>query len=169
MDRTKITLIRPLILLSEKDTRRYVKKNNKKVRSIGKIVLIIGIVILILGIVAIIFGFTGFGNTFVNGIESADVVDGDDTQMFKGVFGSFGFIALGVFMSFIGSTMTIIGLSLIITSHRREISAYTTQQSMPIMQEGIEKITPTVADAAGTIAKSINNGINDSNKDNSNE
>ena len=31
MDRTKITLIRPLILLSEKDTRRYVKKNNKKV------------------------------------------------------------------------------------------------------------------------------------------
>lgn len=147
---------------------RY-QKNNKKVRSIGKIVLIIGIVILIFGIVAIIFGFTGFGNTFVNGIESADVVDGDDTQMFKGVFGSFGFIALGGFMSFIGSTMTIIGLSLIITSHKREISAYTTQQSMPIMQEGIEKITPTVADAAGTIAKSINNGINDSNKDNSNE
>ena len=31
MDRTKITLIRPLILLSEKDTRKYVKKNNKKV------------------------------------------------------------------------------------------------------------------------------------------
>ena len=31
MDRTKITLIRPLILLSEKDTRRYVKKHNKKV------------------------------------------------------------------------------------------------------------------------------------------
>lgn len=143
---------------------RY-QKNNKKVRSIGKIVLIIGIVILILGIVAIIFG----GNTFVNGIESTDVVDGDDTQMFKGIFGSFGFIALGGFMSFIGSTMTIIGVSLIITSHKREISAYTTQQSMPIMQEGIEKITPTVADAAGTIAKSINNGINDSNKDNSNE
>ena len=69
---------------------RY-QKNNKKVRSIGKIVLIIGIVILILGIVAIIFGFTGFGNTFVNGIESADAVDIDDTQMFKGVFGRFGF------------------------------------------------------------------------------
>ena len=31
MDRSKITLIRPLILLSEKDTRRYVKKNNKSV------------------------------------------------------------------------------------------------------------------------------------------
>lgn len=145
------------------------QKNNKKVRSTGKIVLIIGIVILILGIVAIVFGFTGFGNTFVNGIESADVGDIDDTQMFKGIFGSFGFFALGGFMTFIGFTMTIIGLSLIITSHRREISAYTTQQSMPIMQEGIEKITPTVADAAGTIAKSINNGINDSNKDNSNE
>lgn len=29
MDRTKITVIRPLILLSEKDTKRFVKKNNK--------------------------------------------------------------------------------------------------------------------------------------------
>ena len=33
MDRTKITLIRPLILLSEKDTRSFVKKNNKTVMS----------------------------------------------------------------------------------------------------------------------------------------
>ena len=31
MDRTKVTLIRPLILLSEKDTRRFVKKYNKPV------------------------------------------------------------------------------------------------------------------------------------------
>ena len=31
MDRSKITLIRPLILLSEKDANRYVKKNNKTI------------------------------------------------------------------------------------------------------------------------------------------
>lgn len=31
MDRSKITLIRPLILLGEKDTKRFVKKNNKKI------------------------------------------------------------------------------------------------------------------------------------------
>ena len=31
MDRSQITLIRPLILLSEKDTNRFVKKNNKQV------------------------------------------------------------------------------------------------------------------------------------------
>ena len=31
MDRTQITLIRPLILLSEKDANRYVKKNNKTI------------------------------------------------------------------------------------------------------------------------------------------
>ena len=31
MDRSKITLIRPLILLSEKDTKHFVKKNNKAV------------------------------------------------------------------------------------------------------------------------------------------
>lgn len=31
MDRSKITLIRPLILLSEKDTKRFVKKNKKEI------------------------------------------------------------------------------------------------------------------------------------------
>ena len=31
MDRSKITLIRPLILLGEKDTKRFVKKNNKAI------------------------------------------------------------------------------------------------------------------------------------------
>lgn len=31
MDKTKITLIRPLILLSEKDTQRFVRKNNKNI------------------------------------------------------------------------------------------------------------------------------------------
>lgn len=31
MDRSKITLIRPLILLSEKDANRFVKKNNKQI------------------------------------------------------------------------------------------------------------------------------------------
>ncbi len=31
MDRSKITLIRPLILLSEKDTKRFIKKNKKEI------------------------------------------------------------------------------------------------------------------------------------------
>ena len=31
MDRSKITLIRPLIFLGEKDTKRFIKKNNKNI------------------------------------------------------------------------------------------------------------------------------------------
>ena len=31
MDRSKITLIRPLILVDEKDTKRFIKRNNKSV------------------------------------------------------------------------------------------------------------------------------------------
>ena len=44
-------------------------------------------------------------------------------------------------------------------AHRREITAYTTQQVMPVAQEGIEKITPTVANAACSIAQSISKGV----------
>ena len=50
-------------------------------------------------------------------------------------------------------------------SHRREITAYTTQQVMPVAQEGIEKMTPTVADAAGSIAKSVSKGIQEGKKE----
>ena len=52
-----------------------------------------------------------------------------------------------------------------IVAHRREIAAYTTQQVMPIAQEGIEKITPTISNAAGSIAKSISKGIKEGKED----
>lgn len=42
---------------------------------------------------------------------------------------------------------------------RREIAAFTVQQTMPLAQEGIEKMAPTVGNAAGTIGKSIAKGI----------
>lgn len=42
---------------------------------------------------------------------------------------------------------------------RREILAFTTQQVMPVAQEGIEKMTPTASHAAGELAKGITSGI----------
>ena len=42
---------------------------------------------------------------------------------------------------------------------RREITAFTVQQTMPLAQEGIEKMAPTVGNAVGTIGKSIAKGI----------
>ena len=44
---------------------------------------------------------------------------------------------------------------------RREIAAFTTQQVMPVAQEGIEKMAPTIGNAAGTVAKGISKGIKD--------
>lgn len=77
----------------------------------------------------------------------------------KGMFGSVGLFALGGFLNFIGFALTIAGGVVMFIAHRREITAYTTQQVMPVAQEGIEKITPTVANAAGSIAQSISKGI----------
>lgn len=42
---------------------------------------------------------------------------------------------------------------------RREIIAFNAQQVMPVAQEGIEKMTPTVANASSAIAQSIAKGI----------
>lgn len=46
---------------------------------------------------------------------------------------------------------------------KREVVAFTTQQVMPIAQEGIEKITPTVGNAASTIAKNVQDSLKDNN------
>lgn len=46
-------------------------------------------------------------------------------------------------------------------SKGREITAYTTQQVMPVAKEGIEEMAPTVGKAAGEIAKGIKEGLKD--------
>ena len=84
-------------------------------------------------------------------------------------FGSFGLVALGGFMSTIGFSITIAGGIMLLLGHKREITAYTTQQVMPVAQEGIEKITPTVANAAGSIAQSISKEIQEGKKESDNK
>lgn len=42
---------------------------------------------------------------------------------------------------------------------RREIRAFTIQQTMPVTQEVIDKMAPTIGNAAGTIGKDIAQGI----------
>ena len=48
-----------------------------------------------------------------------------------------------------------IGGMLILTSKRRNIMAYTIQQTMPVAQEGIEKMAPTIGRAGASIAKEM--------------
>ncbi len=143
---------------------RY-QKNNQIVIIVGKIVLVLGIIILVISFIILILGFTGFGNTYTTGIESAETGSINNSQMAKGAFGSIGLFALGGFMNVFGFGLTAVGGIIMFIALRREITAYTTQQVMPVAQEGIEKITPTVSNAAGSIAQSISKGIKDGMKE----
>lgn len=138
---------------------RY-QKNNAKVKTIGKVLLIVGILVFVLGVVLTIIGFVGFGKSFDTGNELEIVKNTADSS-----FGSFGLLALGAFIIVFGFSLVGAGLIVMFISHRREITAYTTQQVMPVAQEGIEKMTPTVADAAGSIAKSVSKGIQEGKKE----
>ena len=138
---------------------RY-QKNNTKVKTIGKVLLIVGILVFVLGVVLVIIGFIGFGKSF-DTVNNFDVV----TNTADSSFGSFELFGLGAFIIVFGFSLLGTGLIIMFISHRREITAYTTQQVMPVAQEGIEKITPTVAEAAGSIAKSVSKGIQEGKKE----
>ena len=160
-------------LLSEE---RY-QQNNAKVKKTGKILLIIGIVALIIGVIFIVAGVMSAGSTVSDAFDSAGNSINDRIDLYdqgtigvqntfettndtaKEIFGGFGLVAVGIFLNSIAFLLIIVGGVLMFIGHRREITAYTTQQVMPVAQEGIEKMTPTVADAAGSIAKSISKGI----------
>ena len=68
-------------------------------------------------------------------------------------------VPLCVFGAFAIIASMMMGGSIYATAKRREIQAFTTQQSMPIEQEKIEAMTPTHAAAAKEIAKAVVEGI----------
>ena len=168
------------------------QETNKKVKK-SKTLLIIGAILLVIGIIMIITAFVNFKNSerkamdsfnnsasnmfdsFNNSINNDD--DGEEfvnsmkesvtsvTDSSKDSFTSVGLYALGGFVSSAGFVLLIVGGVMAYMAHRREITAYTTQQTMPIKKETINDITPTVADAAGTIAKSVSQGFEEGKKE----
>ena len=136
-------------------TEENYQKSNKKVKTIGNVIMIIGLVLLVGGFILIVSGFLGFGNQVTNGIEM-----GQDGINAGGIFSSFGGFALGGFMMVPGLFLTAVGFMVrFLIGNRREITAYTTQQVMPVAQEGIEKMAPTIGSAVGTIGKELAKGI----------
>lgn len=73
-------------------------------------------------------------------------------------FAAFGMIGGGAFALF-----TFLGIAgvLFVTAKRREIMAFQAQQVAPLAKEGIEKATPVMGKAAGSIAKEISKGIHE--------
>lgn len=136
------------------------QQTNAKVKKTGKILLALGITILIISIILLVSGFLGTGNSAMNSFNSSN-----NTLDMNGVFGNIGLFALGGFMSPIGFLLTIAGGVILFITHRREITAYTVQQVMPIAQEGIEKMTPTISKAAGEIAKGVKQGLKEADKE----
>lgn len=72
---------------------------------------------------------------------------------------SHGNIPFYMFGAFMIITSGMISLSVYIVSKRRELLAFTAQQVMPVAQEGIEKMAPTIGNAMGTMGKEIAKGI----------
>ena len=138
------------------------QQNAKKLKKIGMIVLIVGILMLILGAIFLGLGFSGFGKA---GISTASETGLSTEQTAKGVLGGFGLFALGGFLNVFGLFVTSIGIMMTFMAHRREITAFTTQQVMPVAKEGINEMAPTIGNAAGEIAKEIKKGINEANKE----
>ena len=124
------------------------QKSNAKVKKGGKIIIIVGTVMLIIGIILCIIGFLGFGNEVASSLQT-DVNP-------KGIFSSFGMLAVGGFLSTSGGFILFVGLMIrFLIGNKREITAYSVQQTMPIAKEGIEKMAPSVGVAAKEIAKGI--------------
>lgn len=67
------------------------------------------------------------------------------------------------YLSIIGGILIfisgIVSLIIYIRAKRRDIMAFAGQEVMPLAQEGIEKMTPTAANAAGTMGKEVAKGI----------
>ena len=77
----------------------------------------------------------------------------------KSLFGKgIGIILIYLGFALIAPTLFISGLLYFIYK-RREIKIFTTQQTMPVTQEIIDKMAPTVGDAVGTVSQSIAEGI----------
>ena len=87
---------------------------------------------------------------------------------FNKEFDSFGSIPFYMIGGFIIVASGMISFAIYMFAKRREIMAFTAQQVMPVAQEGIEKMAPTVGNAMGTIgkgiAKGIKEGINEADK-----
>lgn len=72
----------------------------------------------------------------------------------------FYFLGIGAFIMF-----GVAALVVYFIAKKREIAAFTIQQSMPIAKEAIDKMAPTVGNAAGEIAKGITEGIKEGKKE----
>lgn len=145
------------------------QKFNQKVKRIGLVIIIIGLLMSAFGIFKIIQS----NNINVPKMGEPNWFEISTKQMDTKSLG-FGLTMFGIVVSLIGCSVRFF------IGNRREIMAYTAQQVMPVAQEGIETIAPSVGKAGATIvkemapvygevakeiSKGIKEGINEANED----
>lgn len=116
------------------------QKNNKKVKIAGVIAILIGICMILVGFFVIKVPQMNEEGWFEASTKSS---------MFK--FGGF-------FLTFVGCVIRFMVANL------RGINAYMAQQQMPIVQEEVEKMAPSVGKVAKEVKKGINEADNESEK-----
>lgn len=122
------------------------QKIKKLLITLGFICLAVGVILLILAILVKVPEETALGDPNWWGNSKVR----SDAESKK---------ALLFFFSFVFSIM--LPAMLFGTAYKREIGAFTIQQEMPVKQETIEKMAPSVGEAAGTVAKGIKKGLKD--------
>lgn len=135
------------------------KKKASFIKIIGVALLIIGVILLVLGITLVVMGFHNMSNTVINGINSSEIGGPDHTGILSGMFNTFSLTSTGFFSIFISLVLLMVGGFLLFIGNRREIAAFNAQQVLPVEREIIDEMTPTIANSAGEIAKSVKKGL----------
>lgn len=139
------------------------QKSRSKLRILGTILIFLGIIALIAGIVLIILGFSTMGTSVVNGFNNLESVS-NHTGLVVGMTKTFSLTSSGFLVGFVGFVLIITGAFILTIASRREIIAFTAQQTLPVEREMIDEMTPTIANTAGEIAKSVKKGLKDEEK-----
>ena len=135
------------------------QESNRKIKKVGKIIIIIGLCMMIFGAILIVIGLINAGTEFTSGLQDSSSINP------IGFIGGIGGAFIGFSISGTGTIVTVIGLVVrFLIGNRREIAAYTAQQSMPVAKEEIEKMSPSVGKAAKDVAKGVTEGIEEAKK-----
>lgn len=166
------------------------KKNNKKIKKVGTVIMLIGLCMIIFAIITLISASkmdqqienaSQTSQDIVGGMFEIDSSEGaskwfetstksmsNQSQMRREQMKK---QATGMFLLIPGIFVTVVGAMIrFFVGNHREIMAYQIQQVMPVAQEGIEKVAPTIgkvgrtiseemAPAYGKIAQEISKGI----------
>ena len=96
--------------------------------------------------------------SYETSINSDDYINTEIKINQKSTMGCIQFYILGGTAIFIS---IMISGSIYLTTKRRQIIAYHTQQVMPVAKEGIEKIAPTIGKVGASIAKEMTSTYKD--------